>query len=126
MSNNTSLSHTYFTPLIQFFSVSFLNKIIDLSWSGNPLPLIGEVPFSFDPPSNSLISPFQTLEGIFKLTQRPSGTLDSPCLLFPEIQRNKDTINQVWFRGGSRTSQKKAGANLDCVFNENTLFYTDP
>ena len=37
-------------------------------------------------------SPSRTLEGLFELTWRPSWTLDSPRVLLPELQRNKDTV----------------------------------
>ena len=29
---------------------------------------------------------------LFEMTQSPSRTFDSPCALFPELQRNKGTI----------------------------------
>ena len=36
--------------------------------------------------------PVSVSEGLFELTRRPSGALDSPRALFPELQRYKDTI----------------------------------
>ena len=33
-----------------------------------------------------------TLEGFFELIRRPSGVLDSPRALLPELQRYKDTV----------------------------------
>ena len=37
----------------------------------------------------------RTLEGLFELTLRPSRALNSPCVLLPELQRNKDTKNLI-------------------------------
>ena len=50
-----------------------------------------ETPFSVVPPSNSLVFAL-TIEGLFKLTRRPSRALDSPRALLPELQRCKDTV----------------------------------
>ena len=41
-----------------------------------------ETLFSSLPPSNSLVSVSQTLEGLFELTRRPSRALDSPCITY--------------------------------------------
>ena len=37
-------------------------------------------------------SPSRILEGLFELTHRPSRALDSPRVLLPELQINKDAV----------------------------------
>ena len=78
-------------PLTQFFSVSFLWKIIDLpggqindpSWEKQySLPFLLETPLSLS----------RTFEGLFELTWRPSRALDLPRALLLELQRYKDTV----------------------------------
>ena len=78
-------------PLTQFFSVSFLRKLIDLPGGQINDPSSGKhysLPFLPATPS----SPSRTLEGLFELTRRPSRALDSPRALLPELQRYKDTV----------------------------------
>ena len=54
-------------------------------------PCWGEyVSLSFFPAT--LSSPSRTLEGLFKLTQRPSKALDLPRALLPELQIYKDSV----------------------------------
>ena len=77
--------------LTQFFSVSFLWKIINLPGGQINDPSSGKhfsLPFLPATPS----SPSRTLEGLFELTWRPSRALDSPRALLPELQRYKDTV----------------------------------
>ena len=78
-------------PLTQFFSVSFLWKLIDLPGGQINDPSSGKhhsLPFL--PATPSSLS--RTLEGLFELTRHPSRALDSPSALLPELQRNKDTV----------------------------------
>ena len=63
----------------------------------------------------------QPLEGLFELTQRPSGTLNSPHVLFQKLQR-KD-IGALCEVHGSRKPPKTADINLDYAFVENTIFF---
>ena len=75
----------------QFFSVSFLCKLIDLPGVQINDPSSGKhysLPFLPATPS----SPSRTLKGLFELTRRPSRALDSPRALLPELQRYKDTV----------------------------------
>ena len=72
------------------------------------------------------LSPFQTLEGLFELTQRPSRALNSPRALFLELQRIKDTVRRAVLGAEPSTRSITADANHDCAFVENALFYTDP
>ena len=101
--------------LTQFFSVSFLLKLIDLASSGKHYSL----PFLPATPS----SPSRILEGLFELTRRPllascvaSGTTE--ILGHHQVCRAR--------RGGPRTPSTTTDANLDCAFVENALFDTDP
>ena len=72
-------------------------------------------------------SPSWTLEGLFEPTLRLSSALESPHALLPDLQRYKDTCRCATLgMDVPRHCQKKDKANLDCVFVENTLFYTDP
>ena len=66
-------------------------KIFELpGWQIND-PSLGRIyyclPFLPATPS----SQSRTLEGLFELTRRPLGALDSPRALLPELQRYKDT-----------------------------------
>ena len=78
-------------PLTQFFSVSFLYKIIDFPGGQINDPSSGKY-FSLPFLPATPLSLSQTLEGFFELTRRPSRALDSPCALLLEIQRRKDTV----------------------------------
>ena len=54
-------------------------------------PLLGKhysLPFLSATPS----SPSRTLEGLFELTWRPSKAINSPSVLFLELQRHKYTV----------------------------------
>ena len=80
--------------LTQFFSVSFLSKLIDLLGGQITDPQSGKhysLPFLLATP----LSPSRTLEGLFELTRRPSRALDSPRVLLPELQRYKDTVRRA-------------------------------
>ena len=71
---------------ISFFSVSFLEEIIDLPGGQINVPSSGKhYSLYFLPATPS--SPSQTLEGLFEPTLRPSRALDSPLVLLPELQR---------------------------------------
>ena len=91
-------------------------------WTGKyfSLPLLPATPSS----------PSWTLEGLFKLTRRPSRALDSPSALLPtykdtdEIQGHRQVCRAR--RGGPITPSTTTDANLDCAFVENALIYTDP
>ena len=67
----------------------------------------------------------RTLEGLFKLTQRPSQALSSPRALLPELQRYKDTIRCVVLGAVVPGHYQKQLVNLD-AFVENELFHIDP
>ena len=54
------------------------------------------------------LPPFQTIEGLFELTRRPSRALDSPHALLLEQQRYEDTARYGSHgRGGPRTHCQK-------------------
>ena len=65
-----------------------------------------------------------TLEGLFGMTCRPLRALNSPCELFPELQRYKDTVrcaalgHEVPGHGQEQLTQT--------LFIENALLYADP
>ena len=87
------LKHQVWT-LTQFFTVSFLYKLIDLPLGQINDPSSGKhysLPFL---PATSL-SPPRTLKGLFELTQRPSRALASPRALLPRLQRIKDIVKCV-------------------------------
>ena len=102
--------------LTQFFSVSFLSKLIDLLGGQITDPQSGKhysLPFLLATP----LSPSRTLEGLFELTQRPSRALDSPCAMLPELYRYKDTARCAAL-GAEVPGQRlpTTVANLDCAF----------
>ena len=70
-----------------FYLLLFFVKNHWFSWKANLRPLIGEKPISFVPLSNSLVSVSDPWRA---LTRRPSRALDSPRVLLPKLQRNKD------------------------------------
>ena len=72
-------------------------------------PLSGKhCPLPFLPATSS--SPSQTLEGLFKLTRRPSRALDSPRALVPETTALGMEV--------PRTTLKKTEANKSCVYKK--------
>ena len=73
--------------LTQFFSVSFLSKIIDSPGD----PSSGKHYFLPFLPATPKFSS-RTLGGLFERTRRPSQALNSPRALLPELQRYKDTF----------------------------------
>ena len=74
-----------------FFSVPFLQKIIDLGGGQINDPSSRKPFFSSVSPSNSLVSVLDPL-GLFELTRRPSRALDLPRALLPELKRYKDMV----------------------------------
>ena len=75
---------------ISIFSVYFLQNNYWFPWGANQWPLVGETLFSF--PSNLLCLHLRPLKGFLSWRGALQRALDSPRALFPELQRNMDTI----------------------------------
>ena len=96
--------------LTQFFSVTFLWKLIDLPGGQINDPSSGKhysLPFLPATPSSAS----RTLEGLFELTQRPSRALDSPHTLLLELQRYKILPGTARSRNTVKNNWRKP-----CVF----------
>ena len=60
------------------------------------------------------------MEGLFELTQLPSRALDSPRVLIPELQRNKDTVRCAALGAEvARTPSRPTYKNVECAFSTN-------
>ena len=120
LSTSSSQTSTYQVwPLTHFFFLfPFVIKFIYLPGGQINDPSSGKRYSLMSLPATPS-SPCWTLQGIFELTRRPFS-LDSST----EIQGHSHV-----FRASHRvpeTQSRTADANLDCVFVENALFYTDP
>ena len=108
-------------PLTQYFSVSFLWKIINLPGGQINDPLSGKdfsLPFLPATPSCLRLGPLKGFLSWHSALQGPSTRL--VCCF--QNYRKKDTIRC----GGPRTPSRTTDASLDCAFVENALFYNDP
>ena len=110
-------------PLNQFFSVSFLWKLIDLPGGQT---LIRETLFSSIPPSNSLVSVLDPQRAFWADMAPFSGPRLASCVASgtTEEQGHRQVCRAR--REGPRTPSTTTHANLDCAFVENELFYIDP
>ena len=97
----------YRNQAVKYWGGQSGKKIIDLPGGQINDPLSGKhffLPFLTATP----LSPSPTLEGLYKLTGRPSMALDSPRALLPEPKRDKDSIRcaTLGAEGGPRTPVK--------------------